>query len=70
MSNFYFLVLLAAIAVLCLGIQVYLFSKRRIKSPHDVVALASTGDKVAKVYVYLFVLAGIVFAGLVLKQIF
>lgn len=70
MSNFFFLALLVAIAVLCLGIQVYLFSKRRIKSPHDVIALASSGDTTAKAYVYLFILAVIIFAGLVVKQIF
>ena len=61
--------MLSAIAAVCLGIQVYLFSKGKVKSPHDVVDLASKGDRLAKVYVSLFILACVVFAGLVIKQI-
>jgi hypothetical protein len=53
--------LLVALAAACLGINVYLLLTKQIADPHEVVALAKSGHRLARVYVALFVLALVVF---------
>jgi hypothetical protein len=53
--------LLVVLAAACLGINVYMLLTKQISNPHEMVALAKNGHRLARVYMVLFALAVCVF---------
>lgn len=70
MSNFLFLVVLAAIAVTCLCIALFMVATKRASNPHHILELAGKGNRLARAYVGLFVAAVAVFLVFLAKRLF